>query len=286
MCEQPLFADHLGRFFANNLFYSSDLYMTAYKRQELLKFFDNPEYTALDFFLFEDCVVVSNTRTMPKDTWSLRKKIIENPLIQNEIKRLRHLFNTEKECLIHTDLHASNIMISQNKVKIIDTEFAGFGPLAQDLGRLTASFCLNFCSWYGDPDHTEGEKSVFRAWLLNTIDALYHTFNDEFSRLCAKYSGDSYSLRTLDIDAYLMQHLKDSLCYTALNAASRIGDRGICYDLERLSPENRIYPDLLILTLCEEIFTHKERYTTITMFTDYLRTLAFKHPIEFYNVGK
>ncbi|MEG0309549.1 MAG: phosphotransferase [Eubacterium sp.] len=227
-------------------------------------------------------MIVSDSRTMPKETWPLRKSILENTGIQTEIKRLRHLFLNDKECLIHTDLHASNIMINTKKIKIIDTEFAGFGPIAQDFGRLTASLCLNFFSWYGDPNYTEGEKAVFRAWILDAIDELYQTFESEFQTLCAKYSDDSYSLRTLDIKTYLISHFQNSLSYTALNAASRIGDRGICYDLERLSPENRIYPDLLLLTMAKELLIHKDHYISVRDFTDYLRTLAFYHPPETY----
>ena len=162
---------------------------------------------------------------MPEATWPLRKAIIENEKIQSMIRQMRHQFLTDKECLIHTDLHASNIMINDQSMKIIDTEFAGFGPIAQDWGRLIASFCLNFFSWYGDHDHTEGEKAVFRAYLLDAINNMYQCFEEEFRALCSKNRSDSYRLRSLDVDAYLLSHFQDTLLYTALNAASRIGDR-------------------------------------------------------------
>ena len=89
---------------ARNLFYSSDLHLTRYKKQELEKFFENPEYTALDFFLFADCTIVSDNRYMPEATWPLRRAIIENEKIQSMIRQMRHQFLTDKECLIHTDL--------------------------------------------------------------------------------------------------------------------------------------------------------------------------------------
>ena len=60
MKEHPEFPEKIGRFMARNLFYSSDLHLSRYKKQELEKFFENPEYTALDFFLFADCTIVSD----------------------------------------------------------------------------------------------------------------------------------------------------------------------------------------------------------------------------------
>ena len=280
MKEHPEFPEKIGRFMARNLFYSSDLHLTRYKKQELEKFFENPEYTALDFFLFADCTIVSDNRYMPEATWPLRKAIIENEKIQGMIRQMRHQSLTDKECLIHTDLHASNIMINDQSMKIIDTEFAGFGPIAQDWGRLIASFCLNFFSWYGDHDHTEGEKAVFRAYLLDAINNMYQCFEEEFRALCSKNRSDSYRLRSLDVDAYLLSHFQDTLLYTALNAASRIGDRGICYDLERLKTPDRIYPEQLVLLMTIELFLNRGAYRKITDLTDYLRGMAGKHPAE------
>lgn len=278
MTEHPQFPEQFGAFMAKNLFYSSDLHLTKYKKQALEKFFDNPEYTALDFFLFEDCTMVSDNRYMPPETWRLRKAILDDEQIQNTVKQLRHQFLTSKECLIHTDLHASNIMINDHSMKIIDTEFAGFGPIAQDWGRLIASFCLNFFSWYGDTNHSQGEKAVFRAYLLKAINQMYQTFESEFRTLWNKNKAENYQLKRLDIDQYLLVHFQDALQYAALNAASRIGDRGLCYDLERLEPKNRVYPQNLTLLMVTELFKNRGKYQSVTDLTDYLRALASNNP--------
>lgn len=285
MKQYPDLPETVGRFFARNLFFSSDLHLTRYKRNELLNFFSNPEYHALEAFLFERNVIVSNERTMPEDTWSFRQTVINDPCVQAQIKRLHRKFNESKECLIHTDLHASNIMINDDKIKIIDTEFAGFGPITQDLGRLLASFCLNFISWIADDHvHSEGEKAIYRAWLLDTIEALWHAFEDEFRSLVAAHQSESYVLKTMDLDAYLLEHLRDTLGYIAINAASRVSDRGICYDIERLDPQERVYPSLLVLKMASDLMHSLDNYTNMSQLSDYLRVLAFHHPPEFFDL--
>ena len=285
MKKNDRFAEQVGRFFARNLFFSSDLHLTSYKRRKLLNFFANPEYTALETFLFERCVIVSNERTMPEATWAFRRRVIKNARVQERIERLHRKFSVSKECLIHTDLHASNIMVGADKVKIIDTEFAGFGPIAQDMGRLMASLCLNFISWLvPDKAHSEGERSIFRAWLLDALEALVGHFEAEFRRLVKKYRSESYAVRSLDVDAYLTEHLQDAVSYAALNAASRISDRGLCHDIARLAPEDRVYPSLLVLKLASDLLEAPEKYSKISDLSDYLRVLAFRNPREAFNL--
>ncbi|MGL6293228.1 phosphotransferase [Eubacterium aggregans] len=216
----PLLGERLEDFFAHNLFYSSDLHMTCFRHKTMQDFFENPEYTALKPFLFEDCAIVSDHRTMPEATWPLCQSILTDTTCQNEIKRLRQLFTTTKECLIHTDLHSSNIMVDEATVKIIDTEFAGFGPIAQDFGRLTASFCLNYLSWLGDDgSYTPAARLAYQESVLDILETMYTRFESTFQSLCQENQADSYILKSLDVEGYLRSHFVDALSYTALNAA-------------------------------------------------------------------
>jgi 5-methylthioribose kinase len=280
MQRHPELGVKLGEFFARNLFYSSKLYLTDFRYQELQNFFHNTEYNALEPFLFEECAIVSKHRTMPEGTEKLRDIIINDKIIQKEIGYLRDQFVNNKECLIHTDLHASNIMVDAERVKIIDTEFAGYGPIGQDFGRLTASFCLNFLSWYGDDETPKSIKTDYQYYLLETVETLYETFEATFTALCRENSKDSYSLKQLDTRSFLQAHFRDAMAFTALNAASRIADRGLCHDLARLPVENRVYPQLLILTLCRTMLTCKGFFFTVTDLTDYLRGIAADHPLS------
>lgn len=273
MVKHTHFTEKIGKFFARNLFYSSNLHLTNYKKSEVERFFTNPEYTALEPFLFEENIGISMERDMIPGTDKKRKELVENPAIQAEFKRLHQKFLEDKECLIHTDLHSSNIMISQNDVRIIDGEFAGFGPLAQDFGRLTASFSLNYISWFGDNKKTSQEKTDFQAYLRDTIESLYQTFQQEFRQLVNTYREESYSLKTLDVDAYLIEQLQNALSYTGVNIMSRLANRGICYDLLRLPAENRLIPTLLGMDISRKLLLNHKNYKCIEDYTALLKNL-------------
>ncbi|MBU4440034.1 MAG: phosphotransferase [Firmicutes bacterium] len=274
MVKHGHFTNKIGAFFARNLFYSSNLHLTNYKKSEVERFFTNPEYTALVEFLFHENIGVSWERDMIPGTAEKRTELVDNPAIQAEFKRLENKFMEDKECLIHTDLHSSNIMISADDVRIIDGEFAGFGPLAQDFGRLTASLSLNYVSWFGDTDRTAEEKADFHHYLLTTIEDLYSTFQNEFRQLVDTHREESYSLKTLDVEAYLIDQLQNALSYTGVNIMSRLANRGICYDLLRLPEANRLVPCLLGLDISKELMLNHRNYTTIKEYTQLLKNLV------------
>lgn len=274
MVKHGHFTAKIGAFFARNLFFSSNLHLTNYKKSEVERFFINPEYTALAPFLFRENIGVSWEREMIPGTDEKRALLVDNPQIQAEFKRLENKFLNDKECLIHTDLHSSNIMISFDDVRIIDGEFAGFGPLAQDFGRLTASLTLNYVSWFGDESRTTAEKNDFQAYLLTTITDLYTTFQDEFRQLVEAHRDESYSLKNLDVDAYLIDQLQNALSYTGVNVLSRLANRGICYDLLRLPEANRLVPSLLGLDISRELMQNQKKYTHIKEYTLLLKNLA------------
>ena len=54
------------------------------------------------------------------------------------IAHLLKLFQEEKECLIHGDLHTGSVMIKNESLAIIDAEFSLFAPLGFDIGTLLA----------------------------------------------------------------------------------------------------------------------------------------------------
>jgi len=62
----------------------------------------------------------------------------KSALFLENMAYLLTLFQTEKECLIHGDLHTGSVMIKHENLAIIDAEFSLWGPLGFDIGTLLA----------------------------------------------------------------------------------------------------------------------------------------------------
>jgi len=284
MKRLPHVGEGLGRFFARNLFFSSSLTLSDYKKSQMESTFYNPEYATLHNFIFTRCNISTLDHDIPEETLPMRKRLIEDQVIQREIQRLGDKFLQDQECLIHTDLHSSNIMVDETHLCIIDTEFAGYGPICQDIGRVLGSYLLNFFSWYGDRQVPEIEAAYFRAHLLETIESLFTHFENEFRALCLYYREENYTVRTLDIDAYLNMQFQDAIASTAVNTVSRISGMGLSYDLERLPEKDRLYPVFLILEVTEYLLKNYQSFDTPAEFTQFLRLLAHQNPKSKYNL--
>ena len=50
------------------------------------------------------------------------------------------------QALIHGDLHTGSIFVNQEETRVIDPEFAFFGPMAYDVGVLIGNLIMNYLS--------------------------------------------------------------------------------------------------------------------------------------------
>ncbi|MEZ4582256.1 MAG: S-methyl-5-thioribose kinase [Caldilineaceae bacterium] len=129
----PHFTDHISTFMANTLFYTSDLYLTGVEKKELQARFINPHLCKIQ----EDFVFTNPFMESPENNW--------NPLLDDEVAAVRRNgplkiaiaemkagYMTHGQALIHSDLHTGSIMANSATTKVIDPEFAFYGPLGFD----------------------------------------------------------------------------------------------------------------------------------------------------------
>ena len=95
--------------------------------------------------------------------------------LRRGVAELREVFLSEKECLIHGDLHTGSVMVpaagSSGAAKVIDGEFAFYGPAAFDVGTFVANIAFALVS--------VGDDADARKRGLQMIDMATQTYADE-----------------------------------------------------------------------------------------------------------
>ena len=87
------------------------------------------------------------------------------------VAELRENFLTVKECLLHGDLHTGSVMVpaagSSGAAKVIDGEFAFYGPAAFDVGTFVANIAFSFLSRLLDDDDAREQhlQMIRMTWL-------------------------------------------------------------------------------------------------------------------------
>jgi 5-methylthioribose kinase len=182
--ELPRIAEDLGLFMARTLFRGSDFHMaTRDRKADLGLFADNVELCGItEDLVFTDPYFEAelNRHTSPQLD-PLVAELRADRDLKVEAQRLKHLFAAKAETLLHGDLHTGSIMVTDEETRVIDPEFAFYGPIAFDVGMLLANFWMAYFSQRGHEEN--GSRDSMRAYLLRTTAETWSVFRTEFSRL-------------------------------------------------------------------------------------------------------
>lgn len=182
--ELPKIADDLALFMARTLFRGSDLAMETRRRKaDLALFADNVELCDItENLVFSDPYFDAemNAHTTPQLDGLVGELHADRDL-KVAAQRMKHLFAAKAETLLHGDLHTGSIMVTETDTRIIDPEFAFYGPMAFDVGMLFANFWMSYFSQAGHEEN--GSRHSMRAWLLGVLETCWSGFRAEFSRL-------------------------------------------------------------------------------------------------------
>jgi len=94
-------------------------------------------------------------------------------------------FLNEVQALVHGDLHSGSVMVTEEDTRVIDPEFAFYGPIGFDLGAFLGNLLL---SWYAQPGHATAQDSriAYRQWILEQATTFWESFRTSFLALWAE----------------------------------------------------------------------------------------------------
>ena len=216
------------RFIVDTSLPSTDLVLAYQKKFKAAAKFYNPDLCKIT----EDLVfthpykdVRQRNILLPENAEWLKKKFYEDLNLIARVAILKEKFNNYPQGLIHGDLHSGSIFVKneneETKIKIIDPEFAFYGPIAYDLGNVLAHFI--FAQGYAkySPLFVDEEKqrTDFLSWLENAKNNLFKFFHIFAKDFLIKNIKDPIYQNEIFIDNYIEKIKIDavSFCGTELN---------------------------------------------------------------------
>jgi 5-methylthioribose kinase len=99
-----------------------------------------------------------------------------------EVQHMKRAFTSRGETMCHGDLHAGSIMVTGEQSRIIDPEFAFYGPFGFDIGMLIGNYLM---AYHAMPAHISDVDACrdFQDWILSVIDETWTVFRQEFLHL-------------------------------------------------------------------------------------------------------
>ena len=90
-----------------------------------------------------------------------------------QTERLKRIFLTAKQGVTHGDLHSGSVLVQNDTAKVIDAEFAFYGPVGFDLGLYWANY---FLSYFSHQDTVSVQSA-----LKTAVVQVWETYTAEFT---------------------------------------------------------------------------------------------------------
>lgn len=271
----PLFAKHIGRFLAQTLFHTSDIGAHPYEKKALVGTFINPELCKIT----EDLVFTDPYENAPTNNFNplIRsdvERIWRNVPLKREVAQLKYGFLTRAEALLHGDLHTGSIFVSETSTKVIDPEFAYYGPIGFDIGAVIANLLLNYAAQDGLQTNQDKRES-YREYLIETVENVWNEFVSQFVQLWHKQAKE----RSAHVEGFWQDYVNNILQDTAGYAGCKIlrrviGLAGVA-DLNTIADnETRAEAERLALMIGQALVLERRQIEEATDISDIVRRVT------------
>lgn len=278
----PRFAEHIAEFMARSLFFTSDLAMPAgEKKRKMALFCDNVELCKIteDLIFTEPYGVYERNRWTSPQLDPIAGEFRQDAALKVAVSRLKLKFMAAAEALIHGDLHTGSVMVTEDDTRVIDCEFAFFGPMGFDVGAIVGNLLMSYFSQDGHA-RSDDPREQYQEWVLATTEEVWNRFAAKFLDLWrGQAAGDAYP-RALFQDpaaqaaleaergAYMRRLFADTLGFAAAKTIRRILGLAHNIDFELIEDKDaRAACESRALRLARELMVNTGRYLTIASVT-------------------
>lgn len=167
--------------------------------------------------------------------------------------KLKYKFMNDAQALIHGDLHSGSIFAKPDSTKVIDPEFAFFGPIGYDLGNVVGNFCFawaNAAVTMGD----SVERESYIAWLDGAIAGTIDRFALKFQALLEAKAADKIARGERYARWFTGTVLEDAAGVAGLEMIRRTVGVAKVADIARIADEGARTKAERLVMLCAKDF--------------------------------
>ncbi|HTO65193.1 MAG TPA: S-methyl-5-thioribose kinase [Bradyrhizobium sp.] len=278
----PRFVEHVTTFMARTLFLSSDLAVSAAEKKESMAAFAGNHALCK---ITEDLIFTDPYRIAEQNRWTqpyldaTAANFREDLDLHVAISRLKLKFMSSPEALIHGDLHTGSIMVTASDTRVIDPEFAFYGPMGFDVGAVIANLLMAYFASDGH-ERAPGERHAFEAWVLQTVENVWTAFARKFLDLWrSEARGDAYPATLFEgaagaarleseRQAYMDRLFQDTIGFAAAKTIRRILGLAHNIDFELIeAPRRRAACEARSLHLARTMMLDTPSFTSISAVT-------------------
>jgi 5-methylthioribose kinase len=289
----PRFVEDITTYLARTLFFTSDLAVPAAEKKEGIAAFAGNHALCK---ITEDLIFTDPYREAEQNRWTspwldaTAARFRDDMDAHVAISRLKLKFLGRPEALIHGDLHTGSIMVTESETRVIDPEFAFYGPMGFDLGAIIGNLIMAYLASAGH-ERSPGERRAFEAWVAETIESVWDEFSRKFVALWrTEAQGDAYPATLFtgeggagrleaERQAYMARLFQDTIGFAAAKIIRRILGLAHNIDFEWIEDRHlRAICEARSLRLARAMLVDAPSFATIRAVTNAARELRDWQP--------
>ena len=217
-----------------------------------MQFYTNPELCKIteDLVLTEPYYDYKGRNIItPGNEDYVRDVLYLDEELHAEVASLRLGFMNNAQALLHGDLHSGSIFANETGVKVLDPEFAFYGPMGYDIGNVLGNL---FFSWankvFAQPDTPENTAAVtaLETCIAEIFDKTREKMAKQYDRLVTfpLYRVEGFRIR------WLSDVMADAVGYAGTEIIRRtVGDSKVMEITSVTDPEKRIPMERALIRL-------------------------------------
>ncbi|MCR5576331.1 MAG: S-methyl-5-thioribose kinase [Oscillospiraceae bacterium] len=257
----PHLSENISSFMVDTLLPTADLVMDAEEKKKRVKFYTNPELCKIteDLVLTEPYYNYKNRNIItPGNEDFVRQFLYEDEELHTEVAKLRLNFMNNAQALLHGDLHSGSIFANETGLKVLDPEFAFYGPMGYDIGNVIGNL---FFSWAnkaftrpGDPA-AEAAVEELAKLIAETYDMTREKLEKKYDELVTFPLYKTAAFKAFWLDSVMA----DSLGYAGTEIIRRtVGDSKVMEVSSVTDPAQRIPMDRALVKLGIALIKRRE----------------------------
>lgn len=258
----PNFANQITDFLVDTLLKTSDLVLDRAKKKDLVKNFINKQLCDIseDLVFTEPYIDYKNRNIITNGNEEfVELEIYKDEKLKLEASILKHKFMNYSQSLIHGDLHTGSIFVKKDDIKVLDPEFAFYGPMGYDVGNVIGNLFFAYASAVSeDPKNEE-----FLSWIKSCIEDIFNLFLQKLSK--------SYDLNVCEIMAknnnfknWILEEIKnDSISFSGLEMIRRVVGDSKVLDITQINEKKaRIRVERVLILTAKEFILNRKSIST------------------------
>lgn len=272
------FGTEMAKFLYNTLFKTTDLVMDIKSKKETVARFVNYDMCEISERLVFTEPYMNNqglNSYSNENEEFIKKEFYNDPKMKYEVAKLKNLFMTKSESMIHGDLHSGSIFVNEKGLKVFDPEFAFYGPMGYDIGNIIASLMISYVVNYYENDKKDNK---FSGWIKETILSIIENYikiyNENYSKDVNTYMFDNEDFKKY----YLTQVLRETSGYAGTEIIRRTIGVAKVWDIERVL-EKEYYSDIEkdLLVIGKKLVMNSDKFYSRESYTELIENIGVEY---------